>query len=118
MGMSLEEFSTIIGEASVASPTRERLEQVFQDAKTAHKELTLKRLAEQASPIKPEKLALLMTALVNRGLVERVIRVESPSGEGVRDFKSVEEVPKELKDWRTQQTFHVRPENIVVVYKF
>jgi len=119
--MSLDDFSTIIGEASIGSPARERLARLFSDAKDKHKSLTLPhlvQLAQKATPISTEKLILALSAIVKHGLAERVVQVESPAGGGIGNFKSIQEVPDEIYDERQDQWISVEPENVVVVYKF
>jgi hypothetical protein len=90
----------------------------LEEAKAEGKELTFAHLAQEARPLPTEKLALAMAALVQHGLVTRVLRVESPIGGGIGDFNSIEEIPDDLYDSRTDEMFHVRPENILVVYQF
>jgi len=76
-------------------------------------------LVKEIEPASPEALSLAMTALVDNGVVERVLRVESPSGRGgVQDFRNLDEIPDELADWRTETRWRVRPEDILVIYKF
>jgi hypothetical protein len=119
--MSLDDFSTIISEASIGPPVRERLARVFSEAKEKHKALTLPhlvQLAQEAAPISAEKLILALSAIVKHGLAERVIQVESPDGGGIGNFKSIQEVPDEIYDERKDQWISVEPENVVVVYKF
>jgi hypothetical protein len=113
----LDEFAAIIDSSSIKSPAREKLADVFRDAKQRQKELTLNRIAEQASPVDAEKLALLMLNLVNRGLAKRIVRVEGPEG-GIKDFASVVDIPPEILDWHTDREMHVTPENIKIIYKF
>jgi hypothetical protein len=116
--MSSNDFFTIIGEAPLDPPDRKRLASVLENAKAAHKSLTLESLIQQADPLPIEKLVLALAVLVRHGLVQRVLRVESPIGGGIGDFKSTAEIPDEMHDPRTDQTLRVRPENIHVVYKF
>ena len=113
----LDEFATIIDKSSIKSPAREKLADVFREAKERQKELTLNRIAEQASPIEAEKLALLMLNLVNQGLAKRIVRVEGPEG-GIEDFASVVDVPPEIHDWHTDRQMHVTPDSIKIIYKF
>lgn len=80
-------------------------------------ELTLNRIAEQASPIDGGKLVLLLLDLVRRGLAKRIVRVEGPEG-GIKDFASLVEVPLDIFDWHTDRPMHVTPENIKIIYKF
>jgi hypothetical protein len=119
--MSSDDLSTIIGEASIGSPARERLARVFNEAREKHKALTLPhlvQLAQQATPISVEKLLLALSVMVKHGLAERIVQVESPAGGGIGNFKSIQEVPDEVYDERQDQWISVQPENVVVVYKF
>jgi hypothetical protein len=121
MTTSSDDFSTIIGEASIGSPARERLARVFSEASEKHKALTLPHLVELAqreTPISVEKLVLALTVLVKHGLAKRIVQVESPGGGGIGNFKSIQEVPDEIYDERQDRWISVEPDNVVVVYKF
>jgi hypothetical protein len=116
--MPSDDFSNIISEASIGPPARERLTKVLRDAREKHAVLTFQQVSDQVGKLPIEKLALAMTALVARGLVKQILRVESPEGGGIKDFDSIEEVPADIHDWRTDADLHVQPENITVLYRF
>lgn len=119
--MSSDDFSTIIGEASIGPPDRDRLARVFREARAEHKALTLPHLvylAQRATGVSAEKLAVALAAVVKRGLAERIVRVESPSGGGIGDFKSLNDVPDKIYDERQDEWISVEPGNVVIVYKF
>ncbi len=116
---SLENFSSIIGEVPIRSPAREELLRALEEARDAHAELTFEHLSQKAGSPGIERLTLIMANLVRHGLVKQVFRIESPSGlGGIADFDSLSEIPQQIEDWRTNQALDVRPENIVVIYKF
>jgi hypothetical protein len=116
--MSSDDFSTIISEASVDPRTGQRLEELLRDAKEHHSLLSVEHFLHDIPPIRVEKLARVLSALEEHNLATKIVRVESPSGGGIQDFKNIEEIPDDLHDWRTDQELHVQPENIKVFYKF
>src|SRR5438093_1514311 len=114
--MNLE---AIISNTPLDSQSRARLARLVSDARAEHRIYSFGHLVKEIEPASPEALALAMSALVENGLVERILRVESPSGRGgVQDFKTLDEIPDELGDWRTETRWRVRPEDIRVIYKF
>ncbi len=115
--MSSDDFSTIIGEASIESPAREKLASVLREARERHKTLTFEHLSQQVGKLSTKKLALAMAGLVARGLVKQVLRVESPEGGGIGDFESIDQIPEDIHDLHTDTILHVQPENIVVLYR-
>lgn len=96
-----------------------RLEELADQAQPgAEPTYTFEHLIEVLSPSSPEVLSLLLGELQEKGLVEKVIRVESPSKKGgIGDFHSVVEVPDEMYDWRADRTVTVMPENLKVLFK-
>lgn len=79
--------------------------------------LPLKRLFEIAHPSSQFALVQILSELVEQGLIEKIIRVESSSLGGIQDFPSIEEVPSTINDWRTGATIEVQPENLQLYYK-
>lgn len=118
--MSLQELENVIGNTPIDRQSGKRLVHLVERAKAeGHKDYTFDLLIQEVNPQSPEALALAMHALVQNGIVQRVIRVESPTTHGgIGDFSSVAEVPKEIHDWRADEDIQVRPENLHVVYKF
>lgn len=75
-------------------------------------------------PVFLEKLSLapspasysIISFLENKGLIKKIIRVESPSCGGIGDFDSLLDVPPVLEDFRTGLDITVTSENIRVLY--
>lgn len=79
---------------------------------------TFDRLYDVVSPSSPQVLSLILSELVRRGILEEVVRVESPESHGgIGDFGSVEEVPDTIFDWRLNREIEVRPENVQVLFR-
>jgi hypothetical protein len=80
-------------------------------------EYTLDYLAQRLSDLPPETIAEAAAVLVEEGVLEQVIRVESPTTHGgIAQFNSIQDVPEEIHDWRADEYIHVRPEDLRVVY--
>jgi len=79
---------------------------------------TFDRLYDVISPSSPQVLSLILNELVRRGVLEEVVRVESPEAHGgIGDFRSVEEVPDAIYDSRMDKEIEVRPENVQVLFR-
>jgi hypothetical protein len=80
-------------------------------------EYTFPLLFEKLHPESTTALTSTLADLVWNDKIKRIIRVESPSGGGIKDFGSIEEVPNQIFDWRTDQTLRVRPNNLVTIFR-
>jgi hypothetical protein len=81
-------------------------------------EYTFDYLFDHTAPRSFTAFSLLLGELVNRGLISKVIRVESPTRHGgIKDFASITDVPDELYDWRSDQRIRVTPHDIRMLYK-
>ncbi len=86
--------------------------------KPSSKVFTLQRLYDLASPSTTLAFAQLLNELVDRGVIKKIVRVESPNLGGIGDFSSITEVPTTINDWRQDNTLiDVKPENISVLYQ-
>ena len=117
--MSLEKLETIISQTPIDSRSGHRLADLVERAQNeGRREYTFDFLIYRVRPKSPAALALAMRALSERGIVQRVVRVESPTEQGgIEDFTSVGEIPREILDWRSDQYIDVSPENVRVIYK-
>lgn len=81
-------------------------------------EYTFEHLYKKTKFSSPEALSLVLAELVDRGVIEKCVRVESPStGGGIGDYDSLLDVPKTIYDWRADKELAVAPENLRVVFK-
>jgi len=79
---------------------------------------TFDHLYHQILPSSVSNLALILAELVQRGLLEKLVRVESPiTGGGIEDFPSIEEVPDRIYDFHSDRMIEVEPENLRVLFK-
>jgi hypothetical protein len=82
-----------------------------------HKEYTLNRLSDLVHPNSVESLAGALGELVRSGELKLIVRVISPSTlGGIKDFRSLEEVPHVVRDWRSDTEIEVKPQNLRLVY--
>ena len=82
-------------------------------------EYTFEHLYQQAQFSSPEVLSMVLAELVERGEIQKSVRVESPStGGGIGDYKSILDVPETLYDWRADKELRVSPENLRIIFKF
>ncbi len=117
--MSSDKSSSTISEMPELN-IRKELVPLFQEAKEKHKTLPLPGLVALAQKVDVpvEELVRALAEIVKRGFAQRIVRVMSPQGGGIKDFQSVTQVPDEIYDERTGREIHVQPENLVVIYKF
>lgn len=79
---------------------------------------TLRHLEQKLAPTSLASLSLVLAELQEEGAVDRIIRVESPENHGgIGDYSSIEDVPDQVYDWRTQQTVDVLPSNTALLFK-
>jgi hypothetical protein len=79
---------------------------------------TFEHLYQEVSPSSPEVLALILSELVQRGFLEKLVRVESPSNRGgIKDFTSVTDVPEKIYDWRSDREIEVQPDDLRVLFR-
>lgn len=79
---------------------------------------TFDHLYQAVSPSSPDVFSLILNELVQRGVLERFVRVESPfGGGGIKDYSSILEVPTTIHDWRSDREIEVQPENLRVLFR-
>lgn len=61
--------------------------------------------------------ARILQRLLDEGVLEEIVRVESENFGGLGDFRSTNDVPRVLHDWRRDMDFEVRPEHLHLYYK-
>jgi hypothetical protein len=62
-------------------------------------------------------LTLAVRYLIEKGKMKTVVRVESPSNRGgIRDFPTLDEVPKEIYDWRAGKDVEVTRDMVNVLF--
>lgn len=120
MNMSSVNLDNLIIKYPQERDTIYRLDSLISDnsEKPSNKVFTLQRLYDLASPSTALVFAQLLNELVDRGIIKKIVRVESPSLGGIGDFSSITEVPTTISDWRqNDMTIEVKPENIRVLYQ-
>ncbi len=81
-------------------------------------QFTLRHLEQCLRPHSLAAISLALAELQNAGVVDRIIRVESPESHGgIEDFRSMSEIKEEIHDWRTQQTIRVDPSMVSFVFQ-
>ena len=96
----------------------DRVRAVFLAPRVQVAEFTFNHLLQEVQPTSPDELASVLAQLTTARFLEKIIRVESPESHGgIGDFHSLSEVPQEMRDWRTDRVFEVRPENLRVIFR-
>ena len=116
--MSSLKLDEIIGEFPAGKRTIQRLESVLSKA-TPDQVYTFESLYNKVSPPSPELLSLILAELERRGILQKVIRLESPTTKGgLGDYRSIFEVPEVVRDWRSDnKEIRVEPENLRVLFR-
>ncbi len=79
---------------------------------------TIRHFEQQLGPVSLASLSLALAELQSDGVVDRIIRVESPENHGgIRDYSSPDELPDEIEDWRTQRIVTVDASNTKFLFK-
>jgi len=74
-------------------------------------------LSDLVHPNSVESLAGALGDLVRSGELKLVVRVISPSTlGGIADFRSLDEVPQIVRDWRSDTEMEVKPQDLRLVY--
>jgi hypothetical protein len=80
--------------------------------------MTFEHLVAKLNPDSVTDLALILSLLESEGLLEQFVQVESPSSKGtIEKFRSLQEVPDRIHDWRTDQDIDVTPDRLRTVYE-
>src|SRR4051812_23843781 len=80
-------------------------------------ELTPARMLDASHPTSQRMLARILQRLIEEGVLEEIVRVESEGHGGIGDLHSISEIPAMLHDWRNGMDVEVRPENLRLIYK-
>ena len=94
------------------------IESILADA-GQQSEFRFSDIAEKIDPpIYDGELALILSDLISHNVLGRTFRVISPSNEalGIEDFSSYNEIPDELLDEYSGQTFTITPRQVRVIY--
>ncbi len=79
---------------------------------------TFEHLYAVLSPTSPEAFSLVLAELVRQGIMEKIIRVESPLHKGgIEDFPSLQDIPDEIYDWRSDRQLRVQPDHLIVLFR-
>lgn len=79
--------------------------------------LTINRIYDLIEPHSITTLARILGALVDKGVLQQFVRVNSYSGGGIGDFESVIDVPMEIFDARMGCNVEVNLDQIELLYK-
>ena|ERR1700730_10907097 len=102
---------------SLGEPAAKRLLDLLERS-SPENEYTFPRLVDLVQPPTPASLAKVLAKLEEKGLVKRVLRLESPAvpGAGIRDFHSLADVPTVVYDDRQDIDVPVELEKLRVIY--
>ena len=93
-----------------------RVRSIFRGAEG--KEYTFPHIVEKVRPAPVEDVAAALAELTENSEIEKILRVESPtSAGGIADYHTAQEIPEELYDFRADRNIHVRPENVIVIFR-
>ncbi|WP_260703423.1 hypothetical protein [Edaphobacter flagellatus] len=77
---------------------------------------TFSLLLDRVRPVSAERLAIVLSELVKQKTIDRVVRVNSRRGGGIGDYDSIANVPLEVYDRRSDDTFEVTPSDIQILF--
>ena len=82
-----------------------------------YKEFTWERACELTEPQSQNVLLEVLSELCNEGLISYWVRVMSVTGESIKDYPSLGDVPLTLTDWHTGQDVRVEFDKLRVIFK-
>ena len=119
--MSLNSLEPLMSELPIPGDAGRRLLRFLDDQRKQgafSRRFSTSRMFEIAEDLSKSDVASLLAWFVSKGVLDQIVRVESPALGGIGDFASIEEVPEVIEDWRQGNVkFHVQPENLSVLYK-
>jgi hypothetical protein len=115
---SVTRFPDIRSEFPGSAEAIGRLEALLSKERSSGSEYSLEHLYERIHPDSVAILAALLSWLTEHRYVDRIFRVVSPSGAGLRDYASLRDVPSRIRDdVDTGEEMEVTDKNIEVVYR-
>lgn len=81
------------------------------------KEFTIQRIFDVAAPVSQAVLLEILQRLVQQGVFDKILRVESEASGGIGDFHSLNDIPAVLFDTKTGQDVEVRLDQVRLIYK-
>jgi hypothetical protein len=115
-----EKFNRLIHEYPANAHALARLSSFLDEEmrdSTAPREYSVSRLVDIVAPVTIPKLTSMLELLVEEGVFDRLIRVESPAIGGIEDFTSIVDVPSEILDSHTGLMLAVTPDRLKLIYR-
>lgn len=117
--MSSVNLDTLIAEFPEEKVAVEKLAAYLDSASATGsvRELTVPRLYDLISPSSQRALAKILVRLVQQGVLEQIVRVESDALGGIGDFKSIIDIPPTIFDERKGYEVKVNLDNVRLIYR-
>lgn len=120
MSMYSAKFARLMGEFPEDIGVVQNLARFLESAEQTRnkpKVFSLERLFDVAGPVSLSRLTRILSALVQLGVLEQIVRVE-PEGRGpLQDFAALAEVPDEILDYRRDEMIKVKPDDLRLYYE-
>lgn len=114
--ISSDSAARIESERERREELKKRLVRLF--SAHAQSQFTIRHLENKLGQVSIPTLSLALAELQTEGIIDRILRVESPESHGgIRDYSSWDEIPNRLEDWRTGQTIEVTPGNTTLLFE-
>lgn len=108
---------------ALITPTHPRVEErnlakeILAILSSPDREATFSLLLDKLHSPSTTALTKTLTDLLYDRKIEKVIRVESPGGGGLGEFKSFVDIPNTIVDWRTDRVMEIHPDNLVTIFR-
>lgn len=79
--------------------------------------LSLPRIFDAVTPDSKAELVSILSSLVELGVLQKVVRLESKRLGGIQDFPSVADIPSVIYDPETEQDIRVSLDDIHILFK-
>lgn len=117
--MSSMKFYDLMREFPEEKESLERLSEQLERLQSTgrEQELTFNRIFELVEPSSQVILHSILQRLCTQGFVTQWVRVIADSGEAIKDYPSLVDVPDEVENWRTGRVMSITSDNLEVIYK-
>lgn len=91
-------------------------QEAAQSATNRRKYFSVNRIFDEVHPSSNDELAEILASLVEIGVLEKILRVESPGHGGIKDYTSLASIPSVIYDENTERNIDVTLDNIKLLF--
>jgi len=118
MSSSLSSLQNLTAEFPQEEEALDKLTRLISEGQNSSKnwELTINRIYDQSHFSSLFILAEVLQRLVDEGILQKIIRIETAEG-GIAEYTSLDEIPSIVHNWRNDRELIVDPSYLKTIYK-